>query len=249
MVVLKGMEPPSSTVTPRRDGMEATALHLFRGLADSYDTVLDWATLFQDRYWKTWAIRHGAAPDGGLCLDLGCGTLVMEESLAGSGCTFVGLDLTREMVAIGKGKGLANVRLLVNGDAEALPFPDGAFDSVLSCYVPKYVRTSRLAAELARVARPGGVAVLYDFARLRGPLAPFLGLYARGGLRLAGALARLSRAGAGMAFDRLPDIIARSTWDEEIVPAMERRGFETVAAERLTGGVVFAYCGRKNPRI
>jgi hypothetical protein len=29
---------------------------------------------------------------------------------------------------------------------------------------------------------------------------------------------------------------------------MEKRGFRTVAAERLTGGTVFAYCGVKGAR-
>ncbi len=233
--------------TPAPMTGQGTALHLFRGLAGSYDRVVDYATLFQDRYWKSWAASWGASP-GGLVLDLGCGTLLMEERLAGSGSKFVGVDLTEEMVRAGKAKGLANVALLVNGDAESLPFPEEIFDSVVSCYVPKYVRLTKFAEELSRVSKPGAVVVVYDFARPRGPLAPFLGAYIRGGLGVAGFFSRLSGAGAAYAFDRLPDIIYRTTWDREIQRAMEGRGFETVAAERLTGGVVFGYCGRKRPR-
>ncbi len=226
---------------------QGTALQLFRGLADSYDRVVDYATLFQDRYWKSWAAGWAASP-GGLVLDLGCGTLLMEERLAGSRSRFVGLDLTEEMVRAGKAKGLTNVALLVNSDAESLPFRDEVFDSVISCYVPKYVHLTKLAEELARVSNPGAIVVVYDFARPRGPLAPFLGAYIRVGLGIAGFFSRLSRAGAAFAFDKLPGIIYRTTWDQEIERVMEGRGFETVAAARLTGGAVFGYCGRKRPR-
>ena len=228
--------------------MRETALRLFRGLARSYDRVVDCATLLQDSYWKSWAASSLAAPRGGLVLDLGCGTLLMEERLSGSGCSFVGLDLAEQMVRLGKAKGLGNVSLLVNGDAESLPFPDGAFDGVVSCYVPKYVSIRRLAEELARVTRPGAPVVLYDFARPQGLLAPFLGVYIQGGLRAAGFLSRLGGSGAAFAFERLPSIIGGTTWDEEVVGAMEMRGFETISTRRLTGGVVFAYWGRKHLR-
>lgn len=186
-----------------------------------------------------------AAPPGGTTLDVGCGTLLLEERLTGSGRRFVGLDLSREMIGLGRGKGLGNVALVVNGDAESLPFPDASFASVVSCYVAKYVRTSKFARELGRVTRQGGVVALYDFARPRGVLAPVLELYIQGGLRWAGLLLRFAGRRSAYTYENLPAIIDGASWDEEIEGAMEANGFRTVAAERLTGGTVFAYCGRK----
>ena len=161
---------------------------------------------------------------------------------------FVGLDLTMEMIRMGTARGLRNVRALVNGDAEDLPFRDRTFDAVVSAYVPKYVNTGRMAKEVGRVCKPGARAVFYDFARPGGIFAPFLGLYIYGGLRVAGRLLRLIGRGEAITFEALPGIIGGATWDGEIWTAMENSGFETVEAGPLTGGAVFGYCGRKKGR-
>jgi demethylmenaquinone methyltransferase/2-methoxy-6-polyprenyl-1,4-benzoquinol methylase len=225
--------------------MRSTALRLFGGLAQSYDTVLDWATLFQDRYWKRWVVERIPDMEGGLELDVGCGTLVLEERLSGYKCRFVGLDLTKEMLKLGQRKRIPNVALLVRGDAEDLPFSDSSFDSVVSCYVAKYVDVHGFTRELARVAKPGAAVALYDFARPRGLLAPFLELYIQAGLRALGSVLSLLGSTSAFAFGKLPAIVDQTRWDGEMVESMEKSGFETTFAGRLTGGVVFAYSGRK----
>lgn len=169
----------------------------------------------------------------------------MEEGLAEWGCSFVGLDLAPEMIRIGSGKNLPNVSLLVNSDAESLPFPDGTFDSIVSCYVPKYVDAERLAGELARVSKRGAMVVLYDFARPRGLLSPILQLYIQGGLRVIGLALSLAKREEAFTFSSLPWIIEETTWDRDIVSVMEEKGFQTMGTARLAGGVVFAYSGRR----
>jgi len=221
------------------------ARRLFRGLAASYDRTVDYATLYQDRYWKRWAIEKVALSDGSLVLDLGCGTLLFEERLRYLSCEFVGIDLTPEMARIGWTKGLANVSLVITGDAETLPFSDETFDAAVSCYVPKYVSMTRLAGELARVVKPGARVALYDFARPRGISAPLLEPYIQVGLRAIGLVLRKTKNGAAFAFEKLPRIVDGTSWDKEVVEVMEDRGFETMAATPLTGGAIFAYCGRK----
>jgi ubiquinone/menaquinone biosynthesis C-methylase UbiE len=218
---------------------------IFTGLAQSYDRVLDYATLYQDRRWKNWVSRMMDGSKGDAVLDIGCGTLLLEERLARKGYSFIGLDLAPEMIRRGKRKGIPNVVLLANGDAEFLPFPPGSFDVVVSCYVPKYVDIRRFAAEVARVARPGAKVVLYDFARPKGWWAPALEVYIQGGLRLVGLLLELAGREESSTFTNLPRIIEETAWDNEIVNELENRGFESVAKARLTGGAVFAYCGRR----
>ncbi len=231
-----------------RDEMKLTSSKIFAGLAGSYEKALDYATLFQDRRWKSWVARRLRAGRGDLVLDVGSGTLVLEEFLAMKKCRFVALDLAPEMIRIASGKGVPNVDLVINGDAEFLPFPDRSFDSVVSCYVPKYVDVGRFAEEVARVAKPGASVVLYDFARPRGSLAPFIELYIRCGLRLVGIALGLARRGEAFTFYRLPQIIESTTWDLEMVEAMESNGFVEVESDRLTGGVVFACSGRRDDR-
>jgi demethylmenaquinone methyltransferase/2-methoxy-6-polyprenyl-1,4-benzoquinol methylase len=224
-----------------------TAARLFPGLARTYDRTVAYATLFQDRYWKRW-VAERAPDERGFALDIGCGTLIMEERMRARKTTFVGLDLTEAMLREGQAKSLANVALMTRGDAEALPFPDETFDLVISCYVIKYVEVKRFADEVARVARPGATVVIYDFVRPRGIWAPFLELYLQAGIRAVGLLFELAGKESAFTFRRLPEIVAGSVWEREFVEAMKERGFKTVAAEKLTGGVVFAYSGKKERR-
>ena len=227
--------------------LHGKALDIFRGLARSYDRVVDYATLYQDRYWKNWVAGNLGIGHRSLALDIGCGTLLLEERIGERGWTFVGLDLTEEMVKLGGAKDLQNVDALVTADAERLPFSDGAFDAVVSCYVPKYVDVTRLAAELGRVCKPGATAVLYDFALPRGRFSPFLRLYILGGLRVIGYILRIGRRVEATTFTNLPEIINHTDWDRRISGAMDANGFDAAGVRSMTCGVVYGYFGRKRP--
>jgi ubiquinone/menaquinone biosynthesis C-methylase UbiE len=231
----------------QRGRLKGVSVEIFAGLARSYETALDYCTLFQDRRWKDWVARRLGRRAAELVLDIGCGTLVLEERMAKFGHRFVGVDLSPEMTEAGARKSAANVELLMNGDAECLPFRDGAFGSVVSCYVPKYVDAWRLASEVARVTKPGGSVVLYDFARPIGLMAPFLWLYIQWGLRVAGLALRASRKSEAATFMNLPWIIEGTRWDSELPRAMEENGIVEVESARLTGGAVFAFWGRRWP--
>ena len=225
--------------------MKATALELFGGLAASYERALDAATLVQDRYWKKWVVESSGVGEADTVLDIGCGTLLLEERLLPTRCRVVGLDLTEEMIRVGQAKRLPNVPLLVNADAESLPFPDRSFDAIVSCYVAKYVDLGKFANELSRVVKPGGKVVLYDFVKPRGLFLPFLALYLHGALRVAGFLLGLVGNNAAFTLSNLPRIIEGATWDRGLVAQMKARGFETNAFRRLSGGVVSAYSGTR----
>jgi len=99
-------------------------MEIFAGLAESYELALDLATMYQDRRWKDWVARRLGVDAKGLVLDVGCGTLVLEERMARLGTRFVGLDLSPQMVRVARAKSASNVTLLTNADAESLPFPD-----------------------------------------------------------------------------------------------------------------------------
>ncbi len=231
-----------------REGLRGTALELFGGLAASYETVLDLTTLLQDRYWKNWVVEKSGAGESDLVLDVGCGTLLLEERFEVRRSAVVGLDLTEKMIRVGQRKRLPNVSLLVRGDAEDLPFPEGTFDVVVSCYVAKYVDLKRFTAELSRVVKVGGRVVLYDFVRPRGPFFLFLVLYQRGAFRIAGRLLGMIKSDAAFTFRNLPRIIEGATWDGRVVSTFDNEGVVARAVERLSGGAVVAYLGVKRLR-
>ncbi len=237
-------ETAGAAVAAGPGGARRVARRLFGGLAGSYDRTVDLATLYQDRRWKKWVLER--LPREGLVLDVGCGTLLLEERANAEGLRFVGVDLSHEMVRFASAKGQGRVSLVAEGDAETLPFSGGSFDAVVSCYVVKYVDVRRLATELSRVCRPGGQVLMYDFARPSGPFGPLLGLYVKGGLRLVGYAARLARRSSAFTFENLPWIVDESTWHLSIREAMEANGFRTVRMTRMTGGTVWAYHGVRN---
>ena len=88
-------------------------------------------------------------------LDIGCG----------AGQTLIGLALTPEIRAIGVDPDIAALELgrewapsipFVSADAEALPFPDGAFDLVISRVAVPYMHIPVALREMHRVLAPGG---------------------------------------------------------------------------------------------
>jgi len=228
-----------------RGELRDAAREIFRGLAASYEWILDAATLLQDRRWKSWVLESVGQGLNVKLLDLGCGTLLLEEYRRLSGFEVAGLDLSGEMLAVGRAKRLPNVFLLVEGDAVALPFRDESFDSVVSCYVVKYVDVHSFLKELSRVVRPGGAVVFYDFARPKGPLAPFLGVYVYGVLRIVGVLLQAGRRRESPTFERLPGIIRTATWDSGLIDLMKNCGFDGIKVKKFASGIMRAYAATK----
>jgi demethylmenaquinone methyltransferase / 2-methoxy-6-polyprenyl-1,4-benzoquinol methylase len=221
------------------------ALEIFEGLAGAYDRTLDLATVFQDRRWKRWLLERSGVRRGSRVLDVGCGTCVLEESLEPLGCEVVGVDLTEEMVRIGRSKGLGSSGSLVVGDAQRLPFSGSSFDSVLSCYVPKYCAMELLVPELSRVTRAGGRLVMYDFAKPVGRLAGIVSAYEELALPVAGAGMRAVHSPVATTFEELPGIIKASDWDRRAKALLERSGMVVTDVARMTAGTVAGFAAVK----
>ena len=118
-------------------------------------------------------IARRLAPDARRLLDLCTGTALVPALVAPArpGLTVVGLDLSPEMLAMGRAKlarlGAPNAAL-VRADAGRLPFRDRSFDAVSVSYglheLPTAVREHAL-AEIRRVLRPGGQLLIADIDR------------------------------------------------------------------------------------
>jgi SAM-dependent methyltransferase len=92
-------------------------------------------------------------------LDLATGTGWTSRLVSRHGATVVGVDISAELLSAARAQarveGLPVAYEL--GDAEALPFDDGAFDAVVSTFGVMFAtRPEAAAAELARVCRRGG---------------------------------------------------------------------------------------------
>ena len=114
--------------------------------------------------WRRWLVE-GAV---GCTLDVGCGT-GRNLPLVDARVRVIGLDPAH--VSLLAARRRAPGVPLVQGDAQALPFRDGAFDTVLSglafCSVPDPVRGL---AEVRRVLKPAGTLRMLEHVRATGGL-------------------------------------------------------------------------------
>src|SRR6478672_10870968 len=92
-------------------------------------------------------------------LDVATGSGNAAIAAARRGCEVVGVDYVPALLARGRRRAEAEGLSvdLREGDAEAIPVPDGSFDAVLSVFGAMFAPDHRrAAAELTRVCRRGG---------------------------------------------------------------------------------------------
>jgi SAM-dependent methyltransferase len=92
-------------------------------------------------------------------LDVACGTGNLTIPTAKAGAAVTGVDIAPNLLDAARARAARDGVAIQfdDGDAEDLPYPDGAFDLVLSMYGAMFApRPERVARELLRVCRPGG---------------------------------------------------------------------------------------------
>lgn len=92
-------------------------------------------------------------------LDVGCGAGQLVIPAARAGIKSTGVDIAKNLIEHARDR--ANREGLVaqfdEGDAEQLPYEDGAFDVVVSLFGAMFApNPAKVASEMARVCRPGG---------------------------------------------------------------------------------------------
>lgn len=132
------------------------------GLAKLYDAPTPLGEFYRDRMRRIGALLEEV--DGDL-LDAGCGTGQMLRFLRDSRpgqFALTGLDRSPSVIGVARrvvGDD-AGVRLVV-GRIEEMPFPAASFDVVLAMGSLEYVTgIDQALAEIARVTRPGGLAIV-----------------------------------------------------------------------------------------
>ncbi len=139
------------------------------GWARGYDLLCGVAFAGREGRARLRLAEGSGAKPGDRILDIGCGTgsLTMALARIAGPRKVTGIDASEEMIARARGKRAAGTIDYRVAFAQALPFPDDAFDLVTSClalhHVPQ-VEQAAVLSEIARVLAPSGRIYLIDFS-------------------------------------------------------------------------------------
>lgn len=224
---------------------------LFNRIARHYDPLNHLLSAGVDKRWRRKAIR-AARPCTGEWLDVAIGTadLTLEALRQGKARSVTGVDLSEEMMRIGREKavkaGAADRVRFIQADCKRLPFADGTFMTVSCAYGARNFRhLDECLREMFRVTAPGGELVILEFSY---PDNRFIrtvyDFYFSRVLPWAGGL--LSRDKS--AYRYLNRSVKGFVWGQALCDRIAAAGFADTRFEPLTFGISTLYRAVKPPR-
>ena len=223
---------------------------VFHSVADRYDLMNDLMSFGIHRLWKRYAIELAGVRPGQRVLDLAGGTGDLAARFArrvGPEGEVVLADINAAMLRHGRERlidqGLAGNLRFAQANAEALPFPDNAFDLVTIAFGLRNVTDQDAALRsMFRVLKPGGRLLVLEFSRPVLPgLRPLYDVYSFTALPQMGKLV----AGDADSYRYLAESICMHPDQPTLKKMMEDAGFERVDYYNLSGGIVAVHRGYK----
>ena len=166
---------------------------MFDNIAHKYDFLNRFLSLGIDVGWRKKAIKMLAEHEPKKILDVATGTADFAlATLRLQPEEVIGVDISEGMLDVGRKKitdqGITNVKLEY-GDSEQLRFEDNQFDAVIVAFgVRNFENLDQGLAEINRVLRPGGVAMILEFSKPTGLFGLIFSIYNKTLLPLWGKL-------------------------------------------------------------
>lgn len=201
---------------------------LFDSTASDYDRIDRMLALGSGPWYRRQALERAGLQVGMRVVDVGVGTgLVAREAvrLVGDPALVVGVDPSAGMMAHADLPGVS----LIEGRAEALPFPDASFDFLSMGYALRHIGDLSLAFnEFYRVLKPGGRLCLLEITKPEKAWSQvLLKVYMRG---IVPTLARLTGSSAESAklWRYYWDTIEACVPPSGVIHTLENAGFHDV---------------------
>ncbi len=224
---------------------------VFHSVASRYDLMNDLMSGGLHRAWKDVLANTVNPPKGNRPFKLldvagGTGDIAFRVAQAGgTGTRATVLDINADMLAVGRtralDRGYDDVVTFVDGNAEALPFPERSFDAVTIAFGIRNVpRIDAALKEAFRVCRTGGRFLCLEFSSVDVP-----GLDALYDLYSFNVIPTLGRmvTGDAEAYRYLVESIRRFPHPEAFAQMMRDAGFARATFERMAGGIVALHSG------
>jgi demethylmenaquinone methyltransferase/2-methoxy-6-polyprenyl-1,4-benzoquinol methylase len=157
-------EPPGRLDLPRGEEKRSQVRAMFDRIAPRYDAMNRLLTAGLDQRWRRAALDAVGTGPGDRVLDLACGTGDLAELAAARGAKAVGVDFAGEMLRCARRRRIP--ALWIQGDAAALPLPDGCATVVTSGFALRnFVSLPEVLAEVARVLETRGRLAIIEVDR------------------------------------------------------------------------------------
>ncbi|MFL5746690.1 MAG: bifunctional demethylmenaquinone methyltransferase/2-methoxy-6-polyprenyl-1,4-benzoquinol methylase UbiE [Niastella sp.] len=222
---------------------------MFDQIAFRYDFLNRFLSGGIDVSWRKRAIRELKEINPRMVLDVATGTadVAIMTSKYLNPEKIVGIDISEGMLNLGRQKVdkllLSKQIELLKGDSEAINFPNETFDAITVAFgVRNFENLEKGLAEMYRVLKPGGKAVILEFSKpsKKG----FKGLYNLYMNIIA------PRAGQWVsknkdAYKYLNQSVKAFPEGETFLHILQQVGFKNTTLKRLSLGICTIYCGSK----
>lgn len=223
---------------------------VFTSVAGKYDLMNDLMSFGMHRLWKRHFVATSGVRKGDRVLDLAGGTgdiaALLLPRVGDRGEIVIG-DINAAMLRAGRDRlldrGLLAGLRYTQLNAEALPFPDDWFDAVTMAFGLRNVTDKQAAlAEMQRVLKPGGRALILEFSRVNQDwLKPLYDFHSFQVLPRIGKLIADDEA----SYRYLAESIRKHPDQDTLKSMMQVAGFSGVEVRNLSAGIVAIHRGYK----
>ena len=198
-----------------------------------------------DLEWRRYLIRMTEIPYNGKVLDAGAGTgdIALGIKKNNPSVLVTAVDLTYEMMTVGRKRKGGRAIDWCQADAEKLPFPNLTFDAVTSGFLARNVPDiTAMFKEQVRVLYPGGRIVCLDTSPIpENILRPLFLIYYKFVIPLMGYIV----AGEKNAYNYLPETTMGFIEPDLLARRMEEAGLSNVKYKSFMFGNISVHWGIK----
>ena len=221
---------------------------MFNNISGRYDFLNHFLSLGIDHLWRARAVKELREINPKRILDIATGTgdfaianlkLKPEE--------VVGIDISAGMLEVGKEKmkkkKVDHIVSMQLGDSEDLPFDDNYFDGLTVGFgVRNFENLEKGLAEMLRVIRPGGKAIILEFSKPKMfPIKQAFGFYSKYFIPFFGK--RISKDEKAYAY--LPESVAAFPEGKDFENVLEKLNYKDIKSIPVSGGIATIYVGTK----
>ena len=221
---------------------------MFNNISGRYDFLNHFLSLGIDHLWRARAVKELREINPKRILDIATGTgdfaianlkLKPEE--------VVGIDISSGMLEVGKEKmkkkKVDHIVSMQLGDSEDLPFDDNYFDGLTVGFgVRNFENLEKGLAEMLRVIRPGGKAIILEFSKPKMfPIKQVFGFYSKYFIPFFGK--RISKDEKAYAY--LPESVAAFPEGKDFEDVLEKLNYKNIKSIPVSGGIATIYVGTK----